>query len=405
MNKAVLMLGGNPLNYGIYCKWKKKGYMVYVADWNEQPAVRGDRHFQADVKDAEKILFLLEKEGLPDRLEQVYSSMDAAVVSAAYLSRAAGLNTISDEGLKRAVSKSEMTQKWEADGLLNRLSFRRKTYDESLFELNADMKLIVKPDNAASSRGITVLYKNSPKKQCRQAFQKAVREASNRTAVIEEFVEGTEYTAEMLGDVSGNVCVYGISEKSHTKNTTDNRIAVRLHYGCTPPGTLEKIAHFAVKCYQSLGFSACFGHLELILKEDGQMSPIEIGARSSGFIASDLTDIVSGADYLADLCKVQHGLELKEGMHQQTGRAGVYFFYDFPAGFRIGTEHHLMEYMDQSISSRYYDRSGIVQGRCFQAVENDSQRTGYEILEGPKERLTQQYVLECEKKMMYEMTV
>ena len=52
MNKAVLMLGGNPLNYGIYCKWKKKGYMVYVADWNEQPAVRGDRHFQADVKDA-----------------------------------------------------------------------------------------------------------------------------------------------------------------------------------------------------------------------------------------------------------------------------------------------------------------------------------------------------------------
>jgi hypothetical protein len=134
---------------------------------------------------------------------------------------------------------------------------------------------------------------------------------------VEEFVEGIEFTVDMLGDDYGNVCVYGISRKTHTKNTDNNRIAVKLHYNAVEVELQKKIAQFGIACYKALGFSASLGHLEVILKEDGILSPVEIGARSSGFIASDLVDIVSGSNYLGDLIAVQNGVRIQNGFHKQ----------------------------------------------------------------------------------------
>lgn len=399
-SKIFLLLGGNKLNQGILNKFKKAGYLVYVVDWNSNPQLTGDKHYQLDVKDADSIIHALQEDNVFDCVKFAYSSIDLAVSSVAQINRAIGLHTISDEGLKYSSSKSMMTQRWNEQKLLNRISKKYCDFDNSIIEFNQKYKLIIKPDNSASSRGITIVEKNADTITLQNAFFRAKEEASNSITVVEEFVEGTEFTVEMIGDIYGNVCVYGISQKQHTQNTDHNKIAVKLHYNSIDDKLQNKIANFGIECYKSLGFSASLGHLEVLLKQDGTLSPVEIGARSSGFIASDLVDIVSGSNFLADLIKVQNGMPVKNGLHSQTNLSSLYFFYDFPDGSIIKNPFNLPDFLESSICSLYSDRKNIITGNKFSKIDNDNARFGFEILSGPKAVMSQQYIKTQEAAML-----
>ena len=401
--KIFLLLGGNKLNFGILNKFKNAGYLVYVIDWNEHPQMTGDKHYRIDVKDSDAIINALRNDNVFQDVAFAYSSIDLAVPSVAKINRAIGLNTISDEGLKYSSSKSMMTQKWNQAGILNRISKKYTDFDESIIEFNKQYKLIIKPDNSASSRGITIVEKNSDIETLKKAFVRAKTEASDDITVIEEFVDGTEFTVEMIGDNYGNVCVYGISKKQHTKNTDNNKIAVKLHYNAVDSDLQNKIADFGIQCYKTLGFSSSLGHLEVLLKNDGTLSPVEIGARSSGFIASDLVDIVSGSNFLGDLIKVQNGMPVKNGLHAQTDKSSVYFFYDFPDGYEIKKSVNLLDFMESSIESRYFNRDNLFIGNKFTNIDNDNARLGFEILSGPKSVMTPEYLQIQEQAMLNKM--
>lgn len=395
-----LLLGGNKLNYGLVDKFHKKKWDVFIIDWNEHPQMTGDKHYPIDVKKPELIMGALKRDGVFDRVKLAYTSIDLATRSVASIMREKGCHTISDTGLEYASSKHKMTEKWAEAGLLNRLSAKYDSYSDEIVKINRKMKIIIKPDNSASSRGITILDKDSNSQMLEKAYLKAYEEASNHLVVVEEFVEGTEFTVDMIGDDYGNVCVYGISRKTHTNNTVNNRIAVKLHYNAIPEELQLKIADIGIKCYKALGFSASLGHLEIILKKDGTLSPVEIGARSSGYIVSDLADIVSGTDCMDELQRVYNGEKLTNGLHPQTDRSSVFFFYDFPVGASIIHSCSILDFCDSSISSRHYDRSNIIEGRSFETIDSDNARWGYEILEGPKSILTVDYLKNMEVKML-----
>lgn len=404
MKKDIfLLLGGNPLNLGILQKFKQKGYQVFVVDWNEHPALTGDKHYRIDVKDFSAILSALEQDGVLPRVAFAYSSIDLAVGSVARLNRAVGLQTISDEGLKYASSKSEMTRRWQEQGLLNRISEKHTAFNEQILALNRQYKIIIKPDNSASSRGITVVEQNSPNEIVRQAFAKAQQEATNHLVVVEEFVEGTEFTVEMIGDGQGAVCVFGVSKKTHTRHTDHNKIAVKLHYNAVDMDLQNRIAAYGIKCYKALGFSSSLGHLEVLVKPDGTISPVEIGARSSGFIASNLVDSVSGVDFLGTLLEVQRGQTVQEGLHPQTENSSMYFFYDFPDRFTIKKTCCLADFLAPQVKILYSDRRCLALGHTFHNIDNDNARVGFEILEGPKDLLTPAYVAQQEAEMLQAM--
>lgn len=398
--KIFLLLGGNKLNYGILKKFQNLGYLVYVIDWNEYPQLVGDKHYQIDVKDSKAIIEVLKKNNEFDDVEFAYSSIDMAVASVASLNRAFGLKTITDEALKYSSSKSMQAECWSRAGILNKISKRYENFDSEIVDFNKEFKIIIKPDNSASSRGITIIPLNSDKDFIEKSFKKAQNEATNHLVVVEEFVEGTEYTVEMIGDAYQNVCVYGISKKSHTKNTENNRIAIKLHYNSINDELQNEIADFGIKCYKALGFSSSLGHLEVIVKNDGSIVPVEIGARSSGFIASDLVDAVSGSNFLLDIINVQKGAKVENGLHVQTDNSSMYFFYDFPDGFLVKEECSLMDFLDKSIKSRYFDRDKIKFDTGFKKIDNDNARIGFEILEGPKNIMTTAYIEQKEKEML-----
>ena len=84
--------------------------------------------------------------------------------------------------------------------------------------------------------------------------------------------------------------MYAISVKYHSKNALNNRVATKLRWNSNVYSNeiYEKIADIGKRCYKSIGLKNSFGHLEIIMREDGSFSPVEIGARSSGYICSHL---------------------------------------------------------------------------------------------------------------------
>lgn len=408
VKSICLLFGGNKLNAGVADKFHRWGCDVVVVDWNERPAVMGDLHLRIDVKDPEAILAELSSRELLGKVVFGYTSIDVAVPSLAMVLKNCGMQVNSEVGLRNCSSKSRQVNAWEMAGLLNRKSCRlaQGELSEKLSQVvswNAVQKLIVKPDNAASSRGITILERGCLRTDVEQALFKALENAGNGLAVVEEFVEGTEFTVEMLGDGVGHVAVYAISKKQHTRNTDRNRIAVKLHYNSIPLDLAQRIADVGTQCYRALGFCNSLGHLEIILKDDGTLSPVEIGARSSGYIASHLVDIASGRDFLHDLMGVYNGGQVTDGLLPQSQKSSMYYFYDLPNGSTITRNCSLLDFCDTTILSRASDRSGIFVGRHIGKIDNDNARLGFEILEGPKDFMTESYVAEAEQRMFAAM--
>lgn len=399
---VVVLLGGNKLNRGIVEYCKSKSYFVVVVDWSPNAALKGDLFLCIDVKEADKIINALYEHGITEILG-VYTSIDLAVRSVNAINAHYGLCHMSPSALVHALPKSEMTRIWQENGLLNRISKVYVDYSVEILHLCKLTKLIIKPNISSSSRGITIIPKGSEESIIHDAFNKAQLESFDSCVVVEEFVEGREFTCDMLGDKDGNVSVYAISVKYHTQNTDNNKIAIKLHYNSKfyPDEVYEKIAEVGNQCYKALGLKASFGHLEILMKPNGTFSPVEIGARSSGFIANPLVSLTSGRDYLGDYFEVLHGASMSGEDYINGSQSSMYFFYDMPHDTECHHACSLMDFLPEEIESKYFDREKVlVEGTQYANIMNDNQRIGYEILTGPRDVMTIETIENAERQFI-----
>lgn len=395
--KDLVVLGGNRLHAGFAEKKEKWGIgRIIVVDWNQRPDFCGDMTICCDIKDAEAIW--RNPNICWENVLCVYTSADAGTEAQAWLHRRMGLLAPSKTALLQAQVKGNSTKCWEKAGILNKYSQVLETPEA--FDRYDKKTYIWKPNCASGSRNITILRdtERTPE-NVRKAWIAAAEGSADHKAIVEEFCEGTEYTVEMLGDREGNVGVYGISKKYHTPYNTRNKIAVKLHY-CpedVPDAELERIASFGQDCYRALGLSCSFGHLEVIVKPDGTIVPVEMGARSSGFIATHLVDLLhENTVYLSDYARVLRGGTVKDGITFPKTASSMYYFYDVRPG--TGKQmRSIMDFMPEGITSYAHNRDGLANGRRFIPIEADHERYGFEILGGKRDVLTIEAVMQAEK--------
>jgi len=398
MNKWFAILGGNKLLKGICDLLQSFGYKVAVVDWNEKPAVTGDVHIRHDVKDSDTILRIFKERGYD--IDGAISCIDLATPSVSAINKAYGLKYM-PEKYNVVLSKEQMAEDWKAAGIFNRISERSdKITLNEIIVLNKRCKLIVKPDVAASSRGITSLEVNSSEEQIIAAMEKAKEASFNKLCLIEEYVVGREFTVDMLGDDYGNVVVYGISVKYHTPYAGKNRCAVKLHWNSNvyTDEVYRTIAQRGRECYKAIGLKNSFGHLEMIMKEDGTLTPVEIGARTSGFIGSHLVSAASEQDYLHDYVEMLHGKNIGNEDHINGSQSAMWYKYNIPEGQTCVKETSLAEYLDPRITVMYNDHGGLKKGETYGPIidDNTCDREGYEMIKGPKEVLTYENIRKSE---------
>lgn len=398
MKKYFAILGGNKLLKGICELLQSYGYTVVVVDWNENPSVTGDIHIQQDVKDHEMILRLFKERGY--NIDGAISCIDLAAPSVSMINKAYGLKSM-PEKFNVVLSKEQMATDWKAAGIFNRISERSDSISlEEIRVLNKKYRLIIKPDIAASSRGITTLERDSSELQIAEAMNIAKEASFNKMCLIEEFVVGREFTVDMLGDDYGNVVVYAISVKYHTPYAGKNRCAVKLHWNSNvySDDVYKIIAQRGRECYKAIGLKNSFGHLEMIMKEDGTLSPVEIGARTSGFIGSHLVSAASERDYLHDYVDMLHGKSVGNEDHINSTQSAMWYKYNIPTGVTCIKKTSLAEYLDPQIAVMYNDHGGLNEGETYGPIidDNTCDYEGYEMMKGPKDILTYENIRKSE---------
>jgi hypothetical protein len=394
----IVLLGGNVLNAGFVELARRRGARLLVVDWNDAPSVTGDRHLKLDIKDSDHVLADVCR--LVDDALFVYTSSDVATETAARIHGAYGLERPPADALATARHKPTMNELWDRDGLLHKRYASCTALDElSAFHLQGPGDSIVKPASAASSRGVTVVRAGDDEAQLRAAFARARHHDDRDRVVIEEYVEGTEFSVEMVGDRSGHVRVAAIGRKYHSANAGRNRVASKIHYNPpgVPRGERARIADVARRCYLALGLRSSLAQLELIARPDGQLVPLELGARSSGYIATHLVDAATCAaePLLASYERMLRGGSVADDLLEPR-RSSMVVHYDLPAGVGRRPDTNLMRFMAPGIESLAHDRSALVAGRRFGPIDGDADRVGFEILSGDCGTLTVEAVLAAE---------
>ena len=406
MERYFVLLGENPLLWGQVVHLRELGFKVILIAWNKQPRIAGDMYIQMDVKDSIGIIRELEARGLRGRVSGALSSIDLAAPAVNAINEWCG-NVTMPKKFNHVLSKREMRDAWMEAGVFNRFS---RMADEmaldEIFCLSQQMSLICKPDVAASSRGITILEQGQTREALQAAIEKAGETSFNGRCLIEEFVEGEEFTVDMLGDAYGNVNCYGASIQYHSRYALQNHVTIIHHWNSRKydDTTWNRIADFGISCYKALGLSAMFGHLEIIMKPDGTFTPLEIGARSSGFICSHTVWAASGHDYLGDYVRMLRGERITPGHWLNGESASMWFGYDIPPHSRLVREADITQYLDSRIRVLFENHSGLHVGDAYGDYINDEDRDkfGYAILCGPRDVLTYESVSQSHSQFLSE---
>ena len=300
--KRLAVIGANAAITMLIDKAKEKGYETHVFAWQcgDPGEKAADVFYPISIADKEKILEICKTLHI---CGVVSVTSDFAVNTVNYVARNLGLVGNSERTDLTARNKYEMRRAFQAAGLYTprfcQAGSDFQTHDVDGFQY----PLIVKPTDRWSSKGVTRV--DSPN-ELSEAVRRAVQESFNDKAIIEEFMEGPEYSAECIC-YRGECRVLTFTRKETTGNP---------HYIETghvqPAGIPEKmqesIRGVILKALEALDIQNGAAHAEFRIMPDGQIGIIEIGARMGGdSIGTDLTSISTGMDYLGMVVDIACG--------------------------------------------------------------------------------------------------
>lgn len=166
---------------------------------------------------------------------------------------------------------------------------------------------ILKPSRNSGSRGIAKIDENIKVEEFRILFETAKSESRDKQVMLEQFIEGPEFSIEIIV-WNRQVNVLTVTDKK----TTEAPHFVELGHNqpsCYPSETVEKIQAAAVAGVRALGVNNCACHAEVKV-QNGKPYIMEIGARMGGdFISTILTPLSTGVDMIAAAINCALGIE------------------------------------------------------------------------------------------------
>lgn len=171
------------------------------------------------------------------------------------------------------------------------------------------LPIIVKPTDRSGSRGITKLDSFSEKKLTK-AFSVAQKDSFDNSVIIEEFVDGIEYSCESVS-YDGKHHILGITRKFTTGSP--NFIEKGHIAQANLPEKIVKEIHAAIPtALDCLGVEYGPSHSEFKITNSEEIRIIEVGSRMGGdYIGSDLVPLSTGYDFLRMTIDIATGKKLE----------------------------------------------------------------------------------------------
>ena len=331
--KAVLIFGVGPLQQSIINRAKKMGLYTVGIDPCEDATCRDDVDAFEVVggQDYEGTCAVVEKYGI-DAI--VTAATDKPLVMMARIAQKYGFPFYSVETAQWSTDKFQMKQRFLEGDVPCAKGRLVKSVDET-----ADMifPVIVKPRDNSGSRGVKLCR---TKVELEQSMAEALEYSKLDSVLVEEFIEGPEYSIEGL-HYDGKSEVIQFTEKKTTE------FPYNVELGHIQPANIseenkQKIREIVAKIGKALKFDNCPSHTELKINERG-IFVIETSPRLGGdYITSTLVPLSTGIN-MEDL--LLH-IALDEEVDTQTGRrekASGVCFLNLPSGKVIAIDPAIKE--------------------------------------------------------------
>ena len=306
MNKEkIVIIGANSFQNPLILKAKEKGYETHVFAWESGDIGEktADYFYPISITEKEKILEECKKIK-PVAVASIAS--DLAVITVNYLAKELGLVGNDPKYSTICTNKYEMRKAFEKNGV-NVPKFIEVSKGQKPDLSTITFPVIVKPTDRSGSRGVTKVER---KEDIEKAINNAIEYSFESKAIIEEFIEGNEYSCECIS-YNGKNHFLTITKK-YTTGSPNFIETAHMQPSDLTDEEIEIVKKEIFKGLEALKIKNGPSHSEFKIDKNKNVKIIEIGARMGGdCIGSDLVKISTGYDFVDLTLDVALGKELK----------------------------------------------------------------------------------------------
>ncbi len=376
MKKRIAVIGASNLQLPLIKKIQEMGYEAHVFAWkaNDPGETEADYFYPISIIEKEQILGECKK---IDISAICTIASDLATIASNYVADKLGLLCNSPECTLLSTNKHQMRLAFEKHGDPSPKSILLNNID-SIYDIPIDPPYIVKPLDRSGSRGITLV--DDPE-DLKKAFASALEHGFIKKALIEEYVQGDEYSVECIS-WNGEHSLLATTRKI-TTNAPHFVETAHIEPGITDRTLLSRVQNIVFHALDSLQIKYGASHTEIKINKNKDIRIIEIGARMGGdFIGSHLVRLSTGIDYVKAVvdCALGQAPDLAPLPHYNA--AGVRYIInrdDKKALDKIlsTSKDILVEYNDVPLPSKEITDSSLRNGYYIIASNSLSEITGY----------------------------
>ena len=376
--KKIAIVGASYLQAPLIEKAKELGIETHVFAWAADDVGEkiADYFYPISIIEKDEILTKCIEIGI-NGICTIAS--DLAVVTVNYVAEKMGLVGNSIEATLVSTNKHLMRRAFEQKGDPSPKSILIEKL-EDIDELNVEFPVIAKPLDRSGSRGITKVYNGE---ELQAAVEDAMNQGFIKKALVEEFVEGQEYSVEYIS-YKGKHTFLALTKK-YTTGSPGFIETAHLEPVIVGANTLGEIKQVVEHALSTLGIENGASHSELKISDTGDIKIVEIGGRMGGdFIGSSLVEISTGVDFVKAVIDVAMGNEPVIGFKDKQSAAAVRFIFDEQD---ISVLEKIKKEMPDSIVSFDYDE------HVGELVNDSSERHGYYILKAEEPEMLEKYLV------------
>ena len=247
----------------------------------------------------------------------VTAATDKPLVMMARVAKELNFSFYSVETAQWSTDKFQMKERFELGGVPHAQGRLISKVEEAE---GLVLPVIVKPRDNSGSRGVKLCRDKNELQIC---IDEALENSKLDTVLVEEFIEGPEYSIESLHH-DGKSEVIQFTEKKTTE------FPYNVELGHIQPANIsdenkQKICEIIAKIGKALNFENCPSHTELKINDRG-IFVIETSPRLGGdYITSTLTPLSTGVNLEDELLKISFGESINP-QPKAVQYSGVRFF-------------------------------------------------------------------------------
>ncbi|MDE7312181.1 MAG: ATP-grasp domain-containing protein [Eubacterium sp.] len=317
--KKLAIIGASYLQKPLIEKAKRMGIQTHVFAWaaGDVGEEAADFFYPISIRQKDDILDACKKIGI-DGICSIAS--DLAIITVNFVADKMGLVGNSQNCTYVSTNKYAMRECFRQNGDPSPWNMR-VTPGSGLPAQEFHYPLVVKPVDRSGSRGVTKVFNRD---ELGKAIEKAQKVSFSGQVLVEEFVQGQEYSVECISWKGAHHCL--AVTKKFTTGSPHYIETAHLEPAGLHPSVIGRIKAVVYHALSSLQIENGASHTELKIDSEGNIVLIEIGGRMGGdLIGSDLVEASTGVDFVRAVIQAALG-EKPDIERQQKRRAAAVRF-------------------------------------------------------------------------------